>query len=78
MGGNFSGGGGIFQGVIWWVGIFRGGIFLEPRQTKIFHGEKMFIEIRLCNPMTYFLKGMSRSWKYTWWSLMYQFSIGLK
>ena len=77
MGGNFSGGGD-FPGGSLMGGNFPGGIYLEPRQTKIFHGEKMFIEIRLCNPMTYFLKGMSRSWKYTWWSLMHQFSIGLK
>ena len=31
MGGDFPGGGGIFQGEVWWVGIFPGGgIFLEP------------------------------------------------
>ena len=31
LGGNFPGrGGGIFQGVVWWVGIFPGRIFLEP------------------------------------------------
>ena len=28
--------------------------------------KKMFTEIRLCNPMTYILKGMSKSLKYTW------------
>ena len=36
--------------------------------------KKMFIEIRLCNPMNnILLKAMSESLKYTWWSLMYQF-----
>ena len=33
--------------------------------------KKMFIDIRLRNPMMLFLKGMSKSLKYTWWSLMY-------
>ena len=28
--------------------------------------------------MTYVLKGMSKSLKYTWWSLMYQIQIGLE
>ena len=28
--------------------------------------KKMFIEIRLCNPMSYNLKGMSKSLTYTW------------
>ena len=28
--------------------------------------KKMFIEFRLCNPMTYFLKGMPKSLKYAW------------
>ena len=33
----------------------------------------MFIEIRLCNPKRMILKGMSKSLKYTWCSLIYQF-----
>ena len=33
----------------------------------------IFIEVRLRNLMTYFLKGMLKSLIYTWWSLMYKF-----
>ena len=40
--------------------------------------KKIFIEIRLGNLCDMFLKGMSKSLKYTWRSLMYQFKIGLK
>ena len=43
MGGNIPGGnflgenfpGGIFQGVVWWMGIFPGGIFLEPATSQL-------------------------------------------
>ena len=34
---------------------------------------EIFIEIRLCNRRRMFLKSISKSSKYTWWSLMYQF-----
>ena len=30
LGGKFPGGGGDFPSEVWWVGIFPGGIFLEP------------------------------------------------
>ena len=38
----------------------------------------MFMEIRLYNLMTYVVNDMSKSLKYTGWSLMYQIQIGLE
>ena len=42
------------------------------------HGEEMFIEIRLYNPMTYYFKGHVKIVEKYMVNLIYQFLIGLK
>ena len=54
---------------------FSGFLFtIIKKNYDLLWSKKMLIEIRLYNLMTYMvLKGMSKSLKYTWGSLMYQF-----